>query len=716
MILARGSLWRFLLTAGCCLLMLSARPAVAAAPRVLEPGKAPDDARLGTPRNLRDKFHPWTPPATLAAWETEKAALRERLLVSQGLWPMPPFAPLAPVIHGKIDRDDYTIEKVFFASLPGHYVSGNLYRPKKIEGKIAAVLMPHGHWPNGRLFENTVEKAQKEGLDIGAEKFMAGARYPLQARAVQLARMGCTVFHYDMVGNAESKPIPHGGGFTDVEATLRLQQAMGLQTINSIRSLDFLLSLPEVDPAHIGVTGASGGGTQTFVLCALDPRPAAAFPAVMVSTDMQGGCVCENCCYLRIGINNVAFAAMFAPRPMAMSCANDWTLNFEKTGLPELKQVYALYGAADQVNARTWPEFGHNYNQLAREMMYAWFNRHLRIGLTEPIQERDFVPVIPNELRVFDARHSRPEDALDAPALRAWMTRTSNEQFAALVPRDTAGLAEYRRIVGAAARVMLDFGVPSPDDVTPVGLQQKSEENGYRMYRASVTRRDQHEQVPIIALLPANFGGTGVLWLDGAGTRHLFDADGRPTAAVRTLLDAGRAVISADLFQTGEYLAEGAAAPVPVVDTKFAGYTFGYNRPLFAQRVHDILTVIGGLRRHENLTTLHLVGTGDAGVWALAARALAGNTVARCVVDLRGFGFGLVKEVNDPRMLPGGLKYGGIGGIAALAAPGELTIFGVRDVPPDELTALTQVYKVAQGALRLEPGELTAPAVVELVK
>jgi dienelactone hydrolase len=696
--------------------MLSARPAAAAAPRVLEPGKIPDDARLGKPRNLRDKFHPWTPPATLAAWETEKAALRERLLVSQGLWPMPPFAPLAPVIHGKIDRDDYTIEKVFFASLPGHYVSGNLYRPKKIQGKIPAVLMPHGHWPNGRFFEFPADKAQKESLDIGAEKFMAGARYPLQARAVQLARMGCTVFHYDMIGYADSKPLSHWDGFADVEGTLRLQQAMGLQTINSIRSLDFLVSLPEVDPARIGVTGASGGGTQTFVLCALDPRPAAAFPAVMVSTDMQGGCVCENCCYLRIGINNVAFAAMFAPRPMAMSCANDWTRHFETTGYPELKQVYALYGAVDQVKARTWPEFGHNYNQPAREMMYAWFNRHLKIGLTEPIEERDFVPVVPNELSVFDAEHPRPKDALDVTALRAWLTRTSNEQFAALVPKDAEGLTEYRRIVGAAARVMLDSGVPAADDVPPVSPGQRSDENGYHMFRVSVTRRDQHEQVPVIVLVPAKFGGTGVLWLDGAGTRHLFDADGRPTDAVRKLFEAGLAVISADLFQTGEYLAEGASPPAPVVDPKFAGYTFGYNRPLFAQRVHDILTVIGELRRQKTLTTLHLVGTGDAGIWVLAARALAGETISRCVADLRGFGFSRVKEANDPRLLPGGLKYGGIGGIAALAAPGELAIFGIRDVPPEELSALTQVYKVANGRLKLEPGELTAPAVVELVK
>ena len=73
-------------------------------------------------------------------------ALRKQVLVAIGLWPMPARTPLAPVIHGRIERDGYTVEKVFFASMPGHYVTGNLYRPVGREGKRPAVLSPHGHW------------------------------------------------------------------------------------------------------------------------------------------------------------------------------------------------------------------------------------------------------------------------------------------------------------------------------------------------------------------------------------------------------------------------------------------------------------------------------------------------------------------------------------------------------------------------------------------
>ena len=108
----------------------------------------PKDARLGKLKTLNDYF-PMQVPKSREEWEARRTALREQVLVSQGLWPMPVKTPLKAVIHSKIDRDEYTIEKVFFASMPGHYVCGNLYRPKGKEGKLAAVLCPHGHWKNG---------------------------------------------------------------------------------------------------------------------------------------------------------------------------------------------------------------------------------------------------------------------------------------------------------------------------------------------------------------------------------------------------------------------------------------------------------------------------------------------------------------------------------------------------------------------------------------
>lgn len=680
--------------------------------RVLPDGAKPADVRLGEQRTTRDTFHPWTPPETKTEWEQQAESIRRQLLVSNGLWPMWPNNELKPVIHGKIDRGDYTIEKVFFASLPGHYVAGNLYRPKNGDEKHPGVLCPHGHWPNGRFYD--AGDGFVAQLTSGAEEHAAGARYPVQARMVELARMGCVVFHYDMVGYADSQSIAHTEGFTDVEAALKLQNFMGLQTFNSIRALDFLMSLPDVDTGRIGVTGSSGGGTQTFMLCAVDDRPDVAFPAVMVSTDMQGGCICENAEYLRIGINNIAIAALFAPKPMAMSGADDWTINIETKGLPELKTIYDFYGEADAVDAKCFPQFVHNYNQVAREMMYAWFNKYLELGGPEDPRERDFWPIDPKELSVFDSEHPLPDDATDAAGVREWLSKVSAEQYASLLPKAKADVAKYQESVGAAARVMLDEGVPAADRIEK-DEQTVELSSTVSLVKGTMGRAGAGEQIPYTVLLPENFNGTAVLWFDAAGKQHLFTGEDQPTAAVQKLLDAGNAVASADVFMTGEFLADGDDASKQPVNEQYQGYTFGYNKPWLSQRVRDVLTVVGSAVHHPDVRQVHLIGTGDAGLWTLLARALAGDAIGKTIVDSRGFGFGGIESTANDDFLPGALKYGGVGGLAALAAPASLYVAEGTKIPTDERRPLEQVYKAAGGKLTMERTPLTPNQAAKLV-
>lgn len=682
--------------------------------RTLEPGKKLDDPRLGPERTFNDAYHPWTPAASKSDWEKQSRAIRERVLVAAGLWPMPAKEPLKPVIHGRVDRGDYTVEKVFFASLPGHYVSGNLYRPAKITGKVPGVLCPHGHWKNGRFYD-AGEKEARSQLSQGAEKTLAGARFPLQARMVELARLGCVVFHYDMVGVADSQPIGHAAGFADAEAELRLQSALGLQTFNSMRALDFLSSLPDVDPNRIGVTGASGGGTQTFLLCAVDPRPAVAFPAVMVGTNMQGGCVCENADLLRIGINNVAIAALFAPKPMAMSGAHDWTIDIESKGLPELKQIYALYGRAGDVNAHCFRQFGHNYNRVSREMMYDWFNAHLNLGRKSPIVEEDFWPIEPKELSVFDAEHPRPADCKAAADLRKDMTADAKKQFAEIVPKDKAGLARYRQVVGTAARVMLEGDIPDPDIVDVGTNSQEDLDGGVHFLKGIAVRSDDNSRLPWVLLAPDAAKGTVVLWFDGRGKSHLFGKDGKPSPPVRKLLDAGKTVVSADLFLTGEFLEPGKPASLPKVDRKYGGFTFGYNRCLVANRVHDILTAVAGLRKNEQVQKIEVVGTGEAGPCVLLAAGLLGDKIAGVIADAGGLSYERLPPNTDPLFLPGALKYGGIGGLAALSAPTPLDLFGTEGIPEEELAPLTAVFHAAGGKLTTHIRPLSVDVAVDFL-
>jgi dienelactone hydrolase len=631
-----------------------------------------------------DDYFPFAVPASKEAWETRRKAVREQILVATGLWPMPEKAPLRPVIHGRIDRDEYSIEKVFFASYPGHYVSGNLYRPKGKTGKVPGVLCPHGHWQDGRFFDAVADRGEKyveDQIRKGAEKTREGARFPLQARCAMLARMGCVVFQYDMVGNADSKQISHANGFTDVEAQLGLQSFMGLQTFNSIRALDFLTSLPDVDTKRIGVTGASGGGTQTFILCAIDDRPAVAFPAVMVSTAMQGGCICENCCYLRQGTGNVEFAGLFAPKPLGMVAANDWTKEIEKKGLPELKGLYRLYDAEDRVIGRAFLQFEHNYNQVSREVMYNWFNEHLKLGLPQPIAEKPFAPVPPKELSVYDAVHPRPADATDSNKLRRYMTESSDKQFAGIMPKDTATLNQIRHIVGTALRVMIGDRLPPGEAV---------ESRQTRLVRLGpdvvcdqliLGRRGHGEQIPALWVRGNKFNGTVVVWIHPSGKASLFQ-DVKLAPAAKQILDSAAAILAPDVFMTGEFN----GAKLPAVDKRYAGYTFGYNRPLLANRVHDILTTVACARAIEGAKEVHLASFEAAGPWVVLARALCGNAVARTAIDMHQFRFENVRSNDDEMMLPGALKYGGLPAFAALCAPGELLLHNTRGLTVDEWT------------------------------
>lgn len=671
----------------------------AALTQVFPAGESSPDQRLRSVRKLRDAMHPWTPPGTMAEWKTQSEAIRRRILVSNGLWPMPPKPPLNPTIHGKIDRGDYTVEKVYFTSHPGHYVTGNLYRPKHGKGPYPGVLSPHGHWSQGRFFEARDADVKKQ-LDTGAETFEAAARSALQARMVQLARMGCVVFHYDMAGYADSQQIAHRSGLADAQAGLWLQNHMGLQTFNSIRALDFLLSLEDVDHERIGVTGASGGGTQTFILGAIDPRPTVAFPAVMVSTAMQGGCVCENASYLRIGLNNVAFAALFAPRPMALSGADDWTIAIETKGLPELRQVYDLHGKRHLIDAHAFPQFPHNYNQVARALMYEWFNRHLKLELEEPIREREFERLTKEEMSVFNEAHPRPKDATSAEQLREYLTDTARAQFAELVPQDASEMKMYREVISGAARILLDEGVPAAEEVS-THTSESEDHNELMIAKAIIGRSDTGERIPMVVLSRTADGKSPVvLWLEDDGKSQLLTDDGSPVAGVRELLAAGASVASIDLLSSGEQVPPTGSKEFGKVDPKYHGYTFGYNRPLLSEHVRDILTAIGYLRKQNRYSSVELAGRGNSGVSALLAASLAGDKVDSVTVELDGFRFAAVESTADPMYLPGALKYGGLPGLAALAAPTPASISGAAEAI--DWAPLESACAVADGRLTLQ--------------
>ena len=506
--------------------------------------------------------------ATLPEWEAHKAHLQRQILVAAGLYPLPEKTPLHPEISGRIERGDYSIEKVSLETMPGYYLGGSLYRPLKPAGKVPAVLTPHGHWTYGRL-ENS------DG-------------YSGPALGVNLARQGYVAFAYDMVGYNDTLQTEHR--FSSPTYQLWSFTPLGLQLWNSIRALDFVESLPEVDGQRIAVAGASGGATQTLLLAAVDARVRATAPVNMVSFIMQGGCQCENAPGLRIGTSNVEIAAMMAPRPVLLvSATGDWTRNVPREEYPAMRSIYALYKQPENLAVVQF-QAEHNFNQRSREAVYGFFARHL-LGAdgSQPVWEHGVEAEPLRDMLVWQGR-SLPANALTQPQIFEQWKLSGRMRMAAL---DRA----------ARRDAMLDvFHADWPREV----VDERAGE------QIALGRPGHGDRVPGIWLPGAGSGAaTLVIHPDGADAA-------RRDARVAELIRAGKPVLLIDVFQTGK-----AVAPRDLTKQ----FILTFNASDDANRVQDILTALRFLdAQHGGLPALLAIG--KAGAWAHYAKAMAPIDVA----------------------------------------------------------------------------------------
>ncbi|MBM3736964.1 MAG: hypothetical protein FJW39_14380 [Acidobacteria bacterium] len=532
---------------------------------------------------------------SLAQWEARKKQLREQILTAAGLDPMPTRSPLNAEIFGRIENKDYSIEKVLIQTLPGYYLGGNLYRPLGKSGRFPGVVSPHGHWVYGRL-----EHA---------------AQGSIPARCINLARQGYVVFAYDMVGYNDT--VQTGHGFGGKAEALWSFHPLGLQTWNSIRAVDFVQSLPDVDPDNIAATGASGGGTQTFLLAAIDDRVKVAAPVNMISGIMQGGSVCENAPGLRVDAINVEFGAMMAPRPMLMvSATGDWTKNTLEQEFPATRGIYELFDRASLVEA-VRIDAPHNYNKDSREAVYRFFAKHVKKDPDWATYKEQNIRL--EKLQDMLALHNRslPTGALKYDALFAQWKRDSEAKVNAISSRD-----ERRRLLRAA------IGAEWPDQVSSAGEGES----------LALSRPAVGDRIPAV-------------WIAGKGD-PLLAVHPEGAAAARKMpeaaraIAAGRPVLLIDAFQTGR-----AEAP----RNRRASHFLTFNRSDDQARAQDILTAVrwlGGKAPGQ----IEVAGTGKAAVWCRFAAA-----VAPVGVKLTGsaqFG-GTDAEMEDQFFVPGIQRAGG---------------------------------------------------------
>ncbi len=653
-----------------------------------------EDSRLGPLKDLNGYF-PFTAPQSVQAWEPRREFVRRQLLVSQGLWPMPTKSPLNPVIHGKIDQGEYTIEKVYFESAPGFFVTGNLYRPKNVTGKAPAVIFPHGHWKDARFLIQP-DKYVREEIASGQERFVEGGKSRFQSMCVQLARMGCVVWQIDALSDSDSiqfspevihkfaKQRPEmnrteGWGLYSPQAEANLQSVMGLQTLNLVRSVDFVLGLPDVDPSRLAVTGSSGGGTQTMLLAAADPRVALSYPVVMVSTAMQGGCTCENASLLRVNSGNVEIAALFAPKPQGMNTANDWTKELATKGFPDLQKLYGLYGKKDFVTLQRGEHFPHNYNAVTRSGFYALLNKHFKLGFDAPIIERDYQPLPKEKLTVWDDAHPAPKagDPEFERGLLRWLKADAQQQLQALAQTDEG----REQVLRPAIETLIGRPYAQAGAITFPDASTQWRDSHFRT-QGRLLNSTYGEEVAVDWLQPTKPTGEVVIWLDDAGKASARLPDGTIRPELQELIDRGVGVLTADLFlQDDKKLKQTRVVTGP---REVPAYTYGYNHALFAQRVHDVMTITSYLLTPRDasqppIKKVSLAGFGQMGAVAAAARAVTGGAIAKAAVDTGGFRFGQLLDYRHPMFLPGGAKYLDVPGLLCVGSTQPLWVAGEKD-------------------------------------
>ncbi len=382
------------------------------------------------------------------SWEKRKIALKSCILSSLKLSALPPKPSSNPVVSSIRKFKDYSVQNIAIETLPGLYACGSLYRPLKSKGEIPVVLNPDGHFAKGRYREDC------------------------QYRCAALAQMGAMAFSYDLLGW-------DGESLLQIESKdHRRSLVQSIQALNAIRILDYLLSLKDADASRVAITGASGGGSQTMLMTAIDDRIKLSVPVAMMSSYHSGGCPCESGMGIHLcggGTNNVEIAAMAAPRPMlVVSDGKDWTQNVPQNELPFVQRIYGFYNAGDKISNVHLASEGHDYGKSKREAMYAFVAK--QFGLSMEKADESKVTIEKEEaLKVFGEKGEKlPANAVKgyenvvklfekSVGVSSVNANTSNERYKVAVidlmilKRQKLGAFQLTKEIGADG-VEIDMG------------------------------------------------------------------------------------------------------------------------------------------------------------------------------------------------------------------------------------------------------------------
>jgi dienelactone hydrolase len=433
---------------------------------------------------------------SLAEWQAHRPELQREAAEMLGLDPMPKRTDLKPVITGTLQRSDFIVEKVEFQSVPGLYVTGNLYLPRNRPKPAPAILYLCGH------------------LGVISNGISYGNKTAYQHHGIWFARNGYVCLVIDTLEFGEIQGNHKG--------TYRLGMwwwnsrgytPAGVETWNAMRALDYLASRPEVDAARLGVTGRSGGGAYSWFLAAIDDRVKVIAPVAGLA-DLQSyavdGTVDSHCdCMFLVNTYRWDYpmlAALCAPRPLLLANSDAdalFPLDAVLRVHAKIKKIYDLYGASTNFGLVIAPGPHRDVQDLQLPVL-RWFNIHLKQG--DPVIDTAAVKLFsPRELRVFDR--------LPAGEIN---TRIENS-FVPLapVPAIPSSAAQWRKLRAAwleELRKKCFAGWPQDSNAPPVKLELM-QTNGLAHPRRVVLRLSPFpaaDDAVVVDFSPRGGDGTGL--------------------------------------------------------------------------------------------------------------------------------------------------------------------------------------------------------------
>ena len=594
------------------------------------------------------------PPKTVAECKERADFTKTQVRLAAGLDPMPQKMPLNPIISDSFKHEGTIISKVRIEYLPGVFLTGNLYSPERVKIQAPGILCPHGHCENGRLQNDDT---------ISTPLF-----------CMMLARLGFIVFSYDMLGYNDSTQILHKWPLEmQREFALSGISPYGLQTLASLRALDFLCDMEQVDERRIGITGAGAGASQAWTAALLDERIRVIVPAGRLSSHFHGQCACENGPLLRInGITSFDVLCACAPRPLLLPAATlDGTNLNPRYEIPALRSVYALFDAEDAISSFQLDE-GHNFDQNTRQRVYPWFTHWLlNQSLRAVIQEDQLTIPEESKLRIFPPTQ-KPNETSTHKALTGIIDTICNAAMPLpeQLQNPNAFRQERRDLVGAIVnndQELKHVAYRVTDDAWKIS---KGHARGIL-----VSRRDQGDIIPAIHITPDDFSKQKpVVLLLAEGGKKEFFAGGSMTTLLDILLENKCSCLAADILGTGE--------TAPMLEKTTRNETdplfYSYNQTLFSMRVQDILSLLT-LLHEDGFEKIILLAQGNTLKPALAALAVT-KPIYGAALNFEGEGNDNASWLLPLNFQPMIRKVGAMPGLAALA---NTRILGLYQPTPE---------------------------------